>query len=251
VRVFEGEGNSEQISQEKRRIEPEIAPKLVSLDHRLGGCAVETGERGGTALIDNNTIHDVGQTIPGGGDKGNGIGISVSRSSFATIVNNTIRDNPLNGIVVFQSSSARIGHSGGLVASPNTIQNNAHFGVVVSSSSSARIVGNTISNNGKGGIGVGNVSHADISANTIDTNADDGIVVGGNSGVNLGNDTGTTILDLPNDTTVGSENGTAGGDPDFGIRCSLNSYADGRLGTLNGIDGAKGGFSSSCHDSLL
>ena len=33
--------------QTKRRTDPEIAPKMVSLDHRLGGCAVETGERVG------------------------------------------------------------------------------------------------------------------------------------------------------------------------------------------------------------
>lgn len=95
------------------------------------------------------------------------------------------------------------------------------------------------------------ISHADISNNTINSNGEDGIEVIENSGVNLGNDSGDTIFDLPNDTTVGSENGTAGGDPDFGIRCFINSYANGRLGTLNGIDEAKDGFGvGGCRDSL-
>ena len=111
-------------------------------------------------------------------------------------------------------------------------------------SSSALIVGNTISENTYDGIRVAKVSQADISNNTIDGNGRYGILVTQNSGVNLGRDTGTTILDLPNTTTVG--NG------DKGLSCSIGGYADGRLGTLKGV-GKKNAtdFTKDCIDSLI
>lgn len=205
----------------------------------------ETGilvNRGGTTTIDGNTIQNVG-----------GTGISVTQHSFARIINNTIQNNSNgNGISVSETSSARIGFlsSDDTTAQPNTIQNNRD-GIRVTRSSNARIVGNTIKNNTDDGVDVERVSHADISKNTIDNNGGDGIELSENSGVNLGTDSGTGIFNAPNDTTVGQENGG------FGIRCFTNSYANGRLGTLNGDSGAKGGnadgtaFSSSCVDSLI
>lgn len=63
-----------------------------------------------------------------------------------------------------------------------------------------------------------------------------------NSGVNLGSDTGTTIFDLPNDTTVKNA--------DRGIRCEIGGYVDGRRGTLNGINGV-GGHDGSCINSTI
>jgi len=106
---------------------------------------------------------------------------------------------------------------------------------------------------------VSRASHADIANNTIDNNggigtlADplgDGISVSENSGVNLGTDTIVDVVeDTHNFTTTGSENT---GD---GIRCSINSYANGVLGTLanNGLNGSplQSSFSGTCVNSLL
>lgn len=128
---------------------------------------------------------------------------------------------------------------------------NGDSGIHVTRSSSARIIGKTISNaTGGSGIIVSRASHAEISSNTINGNNEHGIFVTQNSGVNLGRDTGTGIFDAPNSTTVNNTQN--------GIRCLLNSYADGRLGSLNGTAGAKnfvstlpGANSGGCHDSLL
>lgn len=191
--------------------------------------------RGGTASIDTNTIQNTGSN-----------GIVLGQDSSARIINNIIQDNPNSGIVVTEHSSARIGFltASDTVASPNTILNNTGSGIFVSLSSTARIVGNTISTNTGNGVFVNSVSHADIATNTIDGNTGDGILVGRNSGVDLGRDTGDTIFDLPNSTTIGSENGG------FGIRCFINSYMDGRLGTLNGASGDVN-FTGGCINSLM
>jgi parallel beta-helix repeat protein len=194
--------------------------------------------RGGTALIDTNTIQNTGNN-----------GILLNQESSARIINNTIQNNPNAGIVVSENSSARIGFLAAqdTVASPNTIQNNSDQGIIVSRSSSARIVGNTISNNGlasgSDGIIVTRASQADISSNTIDGNGRHGIFLTLNSAVSLGDDTGDTIFDLPNSTTEGSENG------DRGIRCVTGGAVDGRLGTLNGTMGATL-FAVNCINSL-
>jgi parallel beta-helix repeat protein len=120
------------------------------------------------------------------------------------------------------------------------IQNNKENGIIVTGSSNARIVGNTISGNGNHGVLITRVSHADVSSNTIDSNGGDGVFVFRNSGVNLGEDTGSGIFDSPNTTNV---NNTG-----FGVRCAINSYADGRRGTLNGASGAFS-FPTGCVDS--
>jgi parallel beta-helix repeat protein len=191
----------------------------------------ETGilvTRGAAALIDSNVIQNAGTN-----------GIVVTQSSSARIINNTIQGNPENGIVINESSSARIGFNmpDDTEASPNVIQNNKADGIVVTRSSSARIVGNTISGNTENGILITRVSHGDVCSNTIDGNGGDGVLVSRNSGVNLGEDTGTGIFDSPNTTTVNN-----GG---FGIRCAINSYGDGRRGTLNGASGAAS-FAPNC-----
>jgi len=194
--------------------------------------------RGGTALIDTNTIQNTGNN-----------GILLNQDSSARIINNTIQNNPNAGIVVSENSSVRIGFltNQDTDASPNTIQNNSDQGIIVSRSSSARIVGNTISNNGlasgSDGIIVTRASQAEISSNTIDGNGRHGIFLNLNSAVSLGDDTGDTIFDLPNSTTVGSENG------DRGIRCVTGGAVDGRLGTLNGTNGATL-FAVNCINSL-
>lgn len=189
-------------------------------------------QRGGSALIDGNTIQGTGVR-----------GVQVNQTSSARIVNNIIQNNP-EGISVIENSSARIGILAGTdtVASSNIIQNNVGRGITVSRYSNARIVGNTISGNTGDGIRVQQVSHAEISDNDIRSNGGAGIAVGQNSGVNLGNDTGTGIFDLPNDSTANNSG--------FGVRCFINSYVDGRLGTLNGNSGPTS-FSGDCINSLL
>jgi parallel beta-helix repeat protein len=193
-----------------------------------GGETGITVTRGGAALIDSNVIQNTGTN-----------GIVVTQSSSARIINNTIQGNPQTGILINESSSARIGFNmpDDTEASPNLIQNNKENGILVARSSSGRIVGNTISGNTGHGVLVHRVSHGDVSSNTIDSNAGDGVFVFRNSGVNLGEDTGSGIFDLPNTTKVNN-----GG---FGIRCAINSYGDGRIGTLNGASGAVS-FAANC-----
>ena len=191
----------------------------------------ETGilvTRGGAATIDSNIIQNAGNN-----------GIVVNLNSSARIVNNAIQGNPESGIVITDSSSARIGflQTGDTVARPNVIQNNGENGVTIARSSHARIVGNTISGNGDNGVIVTRVAHADISSNTIDSNGGDGVFVFRNSGVNLGEDTGSGIFDSPNTTNANNVG--------FGIRCAINSYGDGRIGTLNGASGAVS-FAPNC-----
>ena len=179
-------------------------------------------------------------SITGGQD-----GILVIRRGTAIIINNTIHNNARHGININENSSARIGFIFGsdTVASPNTIRDNGGRGILVSRSSNARIAGGSIYGNGDDGIAVDRVSHANISNVTIGAsgNGGDGVFVAQNSSVNLGNDTGTTIFDLPNSTTSNNFG--------FGIRCVTNSSVDGRLASLNGISGPIS-LSGSCTNSL-
>lgn len=177
--------------------------------------------RNGNVIIDGNTIESTG-----------GHGIGLENSATARIVNNTIRNNQHgDGIRINENSSARIGimYPFDTSAQRNTIEYNGGNGITVLNSSSALIVGNTISENAGDGIKVARVSQADISSNTINSNNGNGLLVTQNSGVNLGNDTEDTIFDLPNITTVG--NGL------FGLKGTIGGYADGRLGTLDGLMG--------------
>ncbi len=208
---------------------------IKGFDSISGGANVILVVSRASAIIENNTI-----------ENGTFNGIVVNRGAVARIIDNTIQNNTFDGIRVGENSVARIGFLFGsdTVARPNTIQGNGDDGIDVRRSSSARIVGNNINNNTDDGINVRRVSHADISDNDIDNNGDEGIFVHENSGVNLGSDTGTTIFQKPNRTDT-TNNG------DAGIRCSINSYANGRVGTLNGtISGAKS-FAGSCIDSLI
>lgn len=184
-----------------------------------------------SATIDGNTIQNTGLN-----------GIVVNRNSFAEITNNTIQMNPNNGILVTEASSARIGFTGppgARVPAPNTIQTNSGHGVLVSRSSSARILSNTISNNTSNGVQVSRASHADIASNTLSGNLD-GIGIAENSGVNLGED--TTVDPVEDDPNTGSNSRN-------GVRCRINSHANGRLGALTGTTAAKD-FDGSCIDSL-
>jgi parallel beta-helix repeat protein len=191
----------------------------------------ETGilvTRGGAATIDRNIVQNAENN-----------GIVVNLNSSARIVNNTVQSSPQSGIVITDSSSARIGFlaTGDTVARPNIVRDNGENGITVGRGASARIVGNIISGNGDNGVIVTRVAHADVSSNTIDGNGGDGVFVFRNSGVDLGADSGSGIFDSPNTTNINN----AG----FGIRCAINSYGDGRLGTLNGAGGAVS-FANNC-----
>lgn len=107
--------------------------------------------------------------------------------------------------------------------------------MLVQRSSGASLVGNSISENDGPGVSVRAASHADLAGNHIDGNGSDGVTVTQNSYVQLGDVPG--ILNPPNDTTVPNVG--------FGLSCSLNSSADGQLGTLTGTEGVRK-FDSSC-----
>jgi parallel beta-helix repeat protein len=189
-------------------------------------------DRGGTAVIDGNNIHNTQNN-----------GISVGQVSHADIINNTIQNNPNQGIAVSDNSSAHIGfiNYSDTTAKRNTIQGNGNQGIQVQRSASATIVKNTIQNNISNGIHVSRASHADISGNVINGNGDNGVKVDDNSGVNLGKPGGTTIFDLANTTTVNNLK--------RGLNCDIGGYADGLLGTLNGAQG-DALFDTSCIDNL-
>jgi parallel beta-helix repeat protein len=176
---------------------------------------------GATANVRNNTIE-------GAED----MGVYVSRASYARIFDNVIRNNKPAGIVVSDGGYARIGFVDPREPLPrtNTIVENRGDGIRVYRSANARIVGNTISGNQGHGVSVYRLSQADIASNTIEGNAGDGVNVREGSGANLGNVTGTSLIDLPNATSVNN-----GG---FGVACSVGGYLSGRLGTLAGHNGA-------------
>jgi len=172
-------------------------------------------------------------------------GILVADASYAEIESNSVYGNLSTGIAVDNGSSAKIGFQSGVAgtfASGNTIESNGNRGILVARSSSARIVENIIRNNTGDGVGVVRAAQADIAANAIDGNTGDGVFINQNSGVNLGNDSGGTPQDQPNNTITNN----AG----FGVRCLNNSSADGRQGTLNGNSGPQS-FAASCVNSLI
>lgn len=182
--------------------------------------------RGGTALIEGNTIQESADN-----------GINVAQHSYARIVSNTIQRHPSAGIRVIENSYARIGFLDLDISGPagNVISRNGAGGVLVQRSAGASLVGNTISENDGPGVAVLAASHADLAGNHIDGNGTDGVLVTQNSFVQLG--AGPGILDPANDTSV--PNGGAG------LSCSGNSSADGELGTLVGAEGNRR-FDSSC-----
>lgn len=180
--------------------------------------------RGGSALIDTNTIQE------------SGTGIVVHQNGHARIVNNTIQLNAIAGITVWESSMARIGYLD--VAGPvmgNLVRDNAGPGITVQRGSAAVVLGNTISGNDGPGVLVRGGSHADLSGNAIDGNGSDGVVVTVNSDVQLGEQGG--IFEPANESAVPNTG--------YGISCSLNSTLAGALGTLNGESGRRK-LDSSC-----
>lgn len=190
---------------------------------------------GGSAVIDGNTIQGAVMN-----------GIIVFRNSTAHIINNTIQHNPSSGIQLQNSSSARIGFTGppsNRVSAPNTIQNNGGPGIQVLRGSSAQIFSNTIQNNGSHGVVVDRNAQAEIGACNITGNVGDGVRGMRNAGVDLGTDATGTTPQFDDDTNTGTNGG-------FGVRCMIDGFVDGRLGTLTGTSGGKS-FAEACTDSVL
>jgi len=208
----------------------EITIKGLSVTGGSFGIAIN---RGATAVIDHNSIRKAAHS-----------GIEVSQNSFARIINNTIEQNQLNGILVLGSSSVHIGvlSTGDTVASPNIIQKNGEDGISIVRASTARIIGNTLSSNARNGLTVQQVSHADVAANVFDSNGQQGIFVTGNSGVNLA-DSAIRLFKQPN--TTKTPNGL------FGIRCAVGAYLEGPLGSLRGRRGVKDVSDTSCIDRSI
>jgi nitrous oxidase accessory protein NosD len=205
----------------------EITIKGFMVSGGFFGIAVN---RGGTALIDNNTIEGAGHS-----------GVEVSQNSFGRIVNNTIRRNRQNGILVLGSASVHIGvvRSDDQRPKPNIIEDNAGDGIHVIRASTARIIGNTLRGNRGSGLAVRQTSHADVAGNVFDANDAHGIHVIGNSGINLA-DSSMRLFERRNTTTT--PNGS------FGIRCELGAYLDGPIGSLRGKSGVKDVSDTSCVD---
>lgn len=191
---------------------------------------------GGSAVIEGNTIHNAARN-----------GITVFRNSTAHIINNTIQDNASSGIQLQHSSSARIGFKGrpffDRVTAPNTIQNNGASGIQVLRGASAQIFTNTIQNNGSHGVVVDRNSQAEVAACVITGNAMDGIRATRNAGVDIGTDATGATPEFEDDTNTGT-NGR------FGVRCMIDGFVDGLLGTLTGTNGGQF-FEEGCTDSVL
>jgi parallel beta-helix repeat protein len=189
---------------------------------------------GGSAVIDGNTVQNAGRN-----------GIAVFRNSSADIINNTIQNNPLAGIAIQSNSSARIGWVGppnNRISQPNTIQNNGTQGIQVYRGSSAQIFSNTIQNNGSDGILVDRNAQAEVAACTITGNVGDGIRGIRNAGLDIGTDATGATPQFDDNTNTGTNGG-------FGVRCTIDGFMDGRLGTLTGTLGGK--FSAeACTDSV-
>ena len=167
------------------------------------------------------------------------------RNSSADIVNNTIQNNPLAGIAIQSTSSARIGWSGppnNRVSAPNTIQNNGAQGIQVYRGSSAQIFSNTIQNNASHGVFVDRNSQAEIAACTITGNLGDGIRGMRNAGVDIGTDATGATPQFDDDTNTGTNGG-------YGVRCPIGGFVDGRLGALTELGGTM--FAEGCVNSVL
>ena len=222
----------------------------------IRGCTVTGGNSGISVSRSTGVRVERSNVVDTGGT-----GISVNQNSQASITDTTIQGNAGTGIVINENSSARIGFRRGsaTTASRNYILGNGINpvrcpigcnGIFVGRSSSVRIVGNDISDNTRHGIDC-HSSQCDISDNDIDGNGLHGIHIFENGGVNLGRDSGTGIFDAPNRTDPGNLNGQIPANGSGrGISCRIMGYANGRLGTLDGVFGAKS-FNDLCFDSLI
>jgi parallel beta-helix repeat protein len=230
--TIDGQGNATISAPDARQPAVQVLGREVTIKGFTvtGGFFGVAVNRGATALIDNNTIEGAAHS-----------GVEVSQNSFGRIVNNTMRRNRQNGILVLGSASAHIGviRSDDQQPRPNIVQDNGGDGIHLIRASTARIIGNTLSGNRGNGLAVLQTSHADVAGNVFNANGKNGIHVIGNSGINLA-DSSMRLFERPNTTTT--PNGS------FGIRCELGAYLDGAIGSLTGKSGVKDVSDTSCID---
>jgi parallel beta-helix repeat protein len=115
-------------------------------------------------------------------------------------------------------------------------------GVQVYRGSSAQLYTNIIQNNGSNGIFVDRNSQAEVSANTITGNNGDGIRAMRNAGLDTAP---TRPVRRPSSTTTRTPGTNAG----YGVRCTIDGFMDGVLGTLVGTLGGKTA-TEGCTDSV-
>jgi len=210
----------------------DITVKGFTITGGRDGIHLSGAAAGASATIAGNVIRKTGRH-----------GIHMDHSGVSRIAGNTIEEVAAFGVDVGESSVARIGYLlGPLGRAANTIRNAGRHGIAVTRASSARIVGNTIEKNGGSGVFVSRNSQADIFGNSISGNAGNGITASHNAGVNLGNE--DRMFELgPNETDAASPNGG------YGLSGSVGGYADGPMGSLNGVRGAKE-LDGTCIDRL-
>jgi parallel beta-helix repeat protein len=200
----------------------DVTIKGFTISAARDGIHLSGAAGGAAATIEGNVIRKAGRH-----------GIHMDHSGVSRIAGNTIEGAPGFGIDVGESSVARIGYLlRPLGRAANTIRRCGEHGIAVTRGSAARIVGNKIEGNGGSGVFVSRHSQADIFGNSISGNGANGITASQNSGVNLGNE--DRMFDLgPNETDAASKN--AG----YGFSGSVSGYADGPMGSLDGMRGAK------------
>jgi hypothetical protein len=171
-------------------------------------------------------------------------GIAIFRNSYADILHNIVRNNPVAGIVIQYDSSARVGWFGppnARVSAPNTIENNGGAGLQITRGSSAQIFTNVIRNNVTDAVLIDRNANAEVGANVIKGNGRDAIRVMRNSGVDIGTDVNNSTPTFDDDTNTGTNSG-------FAVNCSIGGSVDGRIGSLAGLLGLKR-FTEGCVDS--
>ena len=210
----------------------EITVKGFTITGGRDGIHLSGTAAGASANIVGNTIRKTGR-----------YGIHLDHSSVGRIASNTIEDVPASGIDIGEGSVARVGYLlRPLGHGPNTIRRAGEHGIAVTRGSSARIVGNTIDHCKRSGVFVSRNSQADVFGNSISGNAGNGITASHNGGVNLDNE--DKLFDLgPNRTDPKSKNSGVG------LSGSVGGYADGPMGTLDGVRGAKE-MDGTCIDRL-
>jgi nitrous oxidase accessory protein NosD len=238
--VLEGEGDASIVGPEPREavilvLGREIAIRRLRLRQGRNGINVL---RGASAAIDGVVIEDAGQQQP---IPGSGLGMNIGQHAFASVINSTIRNNRVAGILVHENSGARIGFVDvATIVAGNKIEDNGR-GIVIEESAQARVVGTAISGNKGFGIYVARASHLEFADNLIEANGDDGVHVIGASGAIV--EIGDGAVRTPNRTSGDKMNGG------FGVSCSLGGYVAGPLGSLTGRKGATN-ISGNCSNGL-
>jgi parallel beta-helix repeat protein len=176
--------------------DPTIAVKGLNVEIRgfasiSGGRSTIRVEGGGSAVIEQNILQNSLR------------GILVIQSSYARIENNTIQNHagPSSiGIEVRQSSAADIFF--------NTIQNNQLSGIQISDGSAADIDENNILNNGSFGILIRRTSHARLGGDPVSGVAN--FIQGNNTGIGCQQNS-SLVSDAPQKFGTGNTNGNTTG----------------------------------------